>query len=95
MLPRICVLQAELTFLRIFQEMPGATEVVREIRAGGFDVSGMFPVTLDDAYRAVDLDCLFVSRRQAREAGLLPDPRLGEAWPAFQPGPGTRPVAGS
>ncbi len=94
-LPRICLLQVELSFLRVSQDMPDVTEVVQEIRDAGFDVSGMFPVTFDDAHRAIDLDCVFVSRRRAQEAGLLQGPRLRGAWQAFQPGPGTRPVEGS
>jgi FkbM family methyltransferase len=71
-LPRVSLLQVELSFQQLYGGMPDFAAVWRETSAGGFDVSGMFPVAMDEAHRAVEIDCMFVSRNKACESGLLP-----------------------
>lgn len=70
-LPRVCLLELDLSLREGAEDMQDLTEAWHEICAGGFDVSGMFPVAMDHAHRATQIACMFVSRNRARESGLL------------------------
>jgi FkbM family methyltransferase len=59
-LPRIVAMQSEVSFLPIYEGMPGFAEAIAHLRECGFDVSGLFPVTLDEHLRAVEFDCVAV-----------------------------------
>lgn len=61
MLPKVAAIQTELSFLPIYADAPGYAETLAEMRASGFEVSGMFPVTLDDALRVIEFDCVLVT----------------------------------
>ncbi len=59
-LDKICVLWAEVSFLPIYENAPAFAETISEFGTRGFQVSGMFPVTLDKSLRAVEFDCALV-----------------------------------
>ena len=52
----------KLAFQRIYKEVPDYLNVLRSIGDLDFDVSGFFPVTLDERMRAIKLDCVMVAR---------------------------------
>jgi FkbM family methyltransferase len=56
-------LQTEASVLPIYEAMPTYEETFRYLRAAGFDLSGMFPVTLDDSMRLLEFDCVAVNKR--------------------------------
>ena len=59
-LPHIVAMQSEVSFLPIYEGMPDFAEAISYFRRQGFDVSGLFPVTLDRHLRAVEFDCVAV-----------------------------------
>jgi FkbM family methyltransferase len=59
-LARVAALQSEVSCLPVYEGMPDFTEAVAYIREQGFDVSGMFPVGLDQHLRALEFDCVAV-----------------------------------
>ncbi|AOU99395.1 hypothetical protein BI364_16985 [Acidihalobacter yilgarnensis] len=61
-LRNIRALQSEVSVLGIYTGMPGYMESIEAIRESGFDVTGLFPVTRDDAMRVIEFDCVAVNR---------------------------------
>lgn len=61
-LPHVFALQTEISFLPIYEGMPDFSASIAEIRCAGFEVSGIFPVTLDERLRLVESDCILVRR---------------------------------
>ena len=64
LLSRARGLQFELAFQRIYKEVPEYLNVLKSIGDLDFDVSGFFPVTLDERMRAIELDCVMVARER-------------------------------
>ena len=56
--------QTEASILAIYEGMPDYQEAIRFGQEHGFDLSGMFPVSLDDAMRLIEFDCVFVNSRK-------------------------------
>ena len=52
--------------LPIYADAPPYQEVISELHALGFDLSGMFPVTLDPDLRVIEFDGVFVPRPGVR-----------------------------
>ena len=52
----------ELSVLPIYADAPSYQDVIAELHALGFDLSGLFPVTLDPHLRVIELDGVFVRR---------------------------------
>lgn len=57
------LLQTEVSFLPIYQNMPSYRDSLGLLADIGFDVLGMFPVSRDDAGRVREFDCLCLNRR--------------------------------
>lgn len=64
-LPGICALQTEASIKPIYEGMPNYLESVSALSGQGFDVSGLFPVTIDERLRLIEFDCVMVSRKIA------------------------------
>lgn len=69
-LSKVAVIQTELSFLPIYSDAPSFLDTIVELRAKGFEISNMFPVTTDEDHRAVEMDCLFVSSAHAKALGV-------------------------
>lgn len=61
-------LQTEASVKSIYAGMPKWTESMQYLTGLGFELSGMFPVTHDNAWRLVEFDAIFVNRRFAEES---------------------------
>lgn len=57
--------QTEASIRPIYEGMPDYLDAIRFGSEHGFDLSGMFPVDVDDAMRLVEFDCVFVNSKQA------------------------------
>lgn len=53
--------QTEASIRPIYESMPDYRDAIRFGNERGFELSGMFPVTLDDAMRLIEFDCVFVN----------------------------------
>lgn len=53
-------MQFELPIQRLYQGVPHYRELLAEVEALGFELSGMFAISYDDALRAVEFDCVLV-----------------------------------
>ncbi len=62
-LPLVRALQTEASIRPLYQGMPSYQEVIDHLDNEGFDLSGMFPVTVDAAIRLVEFDCVAVNRK--------------------------------
>jgi FkbM family methyltransferase len=56
----IVALQSEMSVLPIYEGMPTHEEAKTEIARRGYELSGMFPVSVDRRHRLVEYDCIFV-----------------------------------
>jgi len=61
-LASIDALQTEVAAQPVYEDMPSMRESLDHLDQVGFDVSGFFPVNLDNALRAVEFDCVAVRR---------------------------------
>lgn len=61
-LAQTVAIQIELSVLPIYAEAPAYIDVIEQLHALGFDLSGMFPVTLDPDLRVIEFDGIFVRR---------------------------------
>lgn len=61
-LPRVSAMQSELSVLGIYKGMPDYLVTLNAMRELGFDPTGMFPVSRDEALRVVEFDCVAVNR---------------------------------
>lgn len=61
-LQRISALQTEVPMLLLYSKMPDYINSIGTLNELGFDISGMFPVTQDDALRVVEFDCVLLNR---------------------------------
>jgi FkbM family methyltransferase len=66
-LPWVRALQTELAFIPIYRGMPTYQETLRALTDKGFEVSGFFPVNLDDRLRVIEADCVLVNAPRAAE----------------------------
>lgn len=63
--PSVVAYQTEASVRPIYEAMPDYRDAIRFGNDCGFDLSGMFPVSLDDAMRLIEFDCVFVNSRQS------------------------------
>src|SRR5262249_62038297 len=63
----IRALQTEASVRPIYQDMPSYQTSIDVLTESGFDISGMFPVTLDGALRLVEFDCVMVNGRYSAQ----------------------------
>lgn len=58
----IAAIQAELSVLAIYKDMPGLEETLHTLRSAGYEVSGLYPVEEKRFPYAMEFDGLFVRR---------------------------------
>jgi FkbM family methyltransferase len=61
-LRQTAAIQIELSVLPIYADTPSYQDVIAELHTLGLDLSGMFPVTLDQQLRVIEFDGVFVRR---------------------------------
>ncbi|MGW5636882.1 FkbM family methyltransferase [Streptomyces sp. NPDC003832] len=62
-------LQSEVAVLRLYEGSPGMGEAVAAYEAGGFEITGMYPVTREAATgRVVEFDCVMMRPKAAPAA---------------------------
>ncbi len=62
-------MQTEAAIRPLYQGMPSYQEAIDFLSRAGFDLSGMFPVTHDDALRLIEFDCVMINRLSVAENG--------------------------
>jgi FkbM family methyltransferase len=65
-LDRVPVIRTEVSFLPIYHDSPDFAETIREMNAAGYEISGMFPTSVDPDLRAIEFDCVLVSPAHRR-----------------------------
>ena len=73
-LSSVLALQVEVAFQPLYESMTPATDVITTLTNEGFDVTGFFPISIDDELRLVEADCVMVSRMVAGPLGGLHPP---------------------
>ena len=53
-------LQSEVSLLPIYEQMPRMGEAIAEYEKGGFEISGLYPVTSEADGRVIEYDCVMV-----------------------------------
>ncbi len=66
----IMALQIELSFKPIYADAPIYSEVLQQMTAQGFDVTGIYPVRRDELFRIVNFDCVMINSRHPAVADL-------------------------
>jgi FkbM family methyltransferase len=66
----IMALQIELSFKPIYANAPAYSEVLEQMTAQGFDVTGIYPVRRDELFRIVNFDCVMINSRHPVVAAL-------------------------
>lgn len=66
---RFVGLQSEMSVIPLYEGMPSYRESLRAFEAVGFELSGMFPVTIDKIMRLVEFDCVMINRELAVARG--------------------------
>lgn len=61
-LPSVCALQTEASIKPIYETMPNYLDSLSALSGQGFEVSGFFPVTLDERLRLIEFDCVMVNK---------------------------------
>jgi FkbM family methyltransferase len=61
-LPAVKALQTEASVRRIYKGMPRYTETIHYLDECGFDITGLYPVSRDNALRLVEFDCVMINR---------------------------------
>lgn len=64
-LKSIPALQTEASIRPIYVGMPDYKECINYLVGKGFQISGLFPVTHDDAFRLIEFDCVMINERYA------------------------------
>ncbi len=66
-LAAIPALQVEAAIRPLYKGMPTYQDILQYTSQAGFELSGMFPVTHDDALRLIEFDCILTNSLFARE----------------------------
>jgi FkbM family methyltransferase len=61
-LPAMKALQTEASVRCIYKGMPSYTETIRYLEERGFDITGFYPISRDNALRLVEFDCVMINR---------------------------------
>lgn len=59
-LDRVVALQTEISMRAIYEGMPAYREMLADLEALGFAVTGLYPVTRDPDLRVIEYDCVLV-----------------------------------
>lgn len=60
-LKNIAAIQCEVSVIPIYQGAPDFNTTITTLKALGFDLSGLFPVTHDENLRAIEFDCIAIN----------------------------------
>jgi len=63
-------------FQPLYEGMTPFAELITTLTGRGFDITGFFPISIDDELRLVEADCVMVSRDVAGPLGALHPPQL-------------------
>lgn len=55
-------LQAEACVLPLYENMPDYRTTIHSMNESGFELSAVFPVSIDEKLRLIEFDCVFVNR---------------------------------
>lgn len=69
-LMQIAAMQTEASVRPIYENMPTYLEAIECVNGYGFELCSMFPVTYDDALRAIEFDCLFINKKFSSPANV-------------------------
>jgi FkbM family methyltransferase len=58
----ISVLQFELPLQKIYKGVADCSDTLELLYESGFEISGLFPISVDEHMRAVEMDCVMVKR---------------------------------
>jgi hypothetical protein len=53
-------LQSEVSLLPIYEQMPRMADSIAGYERGGFEISGLYPVTSEPDGRVIEYDCVMV-----------------------------------
>ena len=67
-LPAVKALQTEASVIGIYKGMPQYMDTIRYLDERGFDITGLYPVSRDNALRLVEFDCVMINRSAAAAA---------------------------
>jgi FkbM family methyltransferase len=70
-LGRVLAIQSELSVQAIYEGVPSYTDAIAELNALGFELSGLFPITLDRKLRLIEMDCVMI-RAEATQSTSTP-----------------------
>jgi FkbM family methyltransferase len=65
---RILAIQSEVSVQAIYEGVPNYTDAIAELNALGFELSGLFPVTLDRKLRLIEMNCVMIRAEAPRRA---------------------------
>src|SRR5713226_10094851 len=68
----IAGLQSEASVIGIYRQMPDFTETIAQLKAYGFDLTGMYAVARDASLRLVEFDCVTINREYALKLAERP-----------------------
>jgi FkbM family methyltransferase len=72
-LPRVMMLQIELSIRPIYAGAPAYLEVLEVMSGRGFDVAGIYPVRRDELSRIVNFDCVMINSEHPAVRALAAD----------------------
>lgn len=61
-LPSVVALQSEMAVITLYENMPPFDQALKIIDDYGYNISGMFPVTVDSDMKLVEFDCVAVRK---------------------------------
>lgn len=64
----ILAIQSEPSVQAIYEGVPDYQETIAELNALGFELSGLFPVTLDRNLRLIEMNCVMIRAEAPRRA---------------------------
>jgi len=67
-LGQVLAIQSELSVQAIYEGVPSYADAIAELNALGFELSGLFPVTLDRELRLIEMDCVMIRAEATRGA---------------------------
>jgi FkbM family methyltransferase len=59
-LPRVCLIQCELSFKPIYAGQPSYIEALQYFKDRGFEIAGLFPLVRDRNWGVIEADCVLV-----------------------------------
>lgn len=65
-LPDIAAIQCEVSIIPIYQGMPDYSTTIATLKALGFDLAGLFPVTRDENLRVIEFDCVTINTARSK-----------------------------